>query len=126
TSGTSVTLSTEGDHTVSFHSVDAAGNVETTHTVHVKIHSTARTIARLFTPGSSLDAAWTNQDVTVTFQCADQGGSGVATCAGDTTVTTAGQSQQVDGSATDGSGNKACDTALVSIDKTKPAIAGSK
>jgi hypothetical protein len=126
TGGTSVTLSAEGDHTISFHSIDAAGNVETSHTVHVKIDKTAPTIGHVFTPGTYLDAAWTNQDVTVTFQCADQGGSGVATCAGDTTVTTEGESQQVDGSTTDGAGNEASDSALVSIDKTKPVIAGSK
>jgi hypothetical protein len=125
TSGTTVTLSTEGDHAVSFYSVDTAGNVETTQNVHVRIDKTAPTIGHVFTPGSYADGAWINQDVTVTFQCGDQGGSGLATCEGDTTVTTEGLSQEVDGSATDGAGNQATDSALVSIDKTKPVIKGS-
>ena len=121
--GTTITLSTEGDHTVTFASGDIAGNVEATHTVHVKIDKTAPTITHGFpSPAGYADSAWTNQDVQVTFTCADQGGSGVASCLGNTTVSTEGTAQHVTGTATDGAGNSASDTAAVSIDKTKPTI----
>jgi hypothetical protein len=120
--GTSFTLSTEGDHTVTFWSTDKAGNAEAVQTAHVKIDQTAPTIQHAFTPLSYTDGAWTNQDVTVTFICADQGGSGVASCEGSRTVSDEGGAQAVVGTATDTAGNSATDTASVSIDKTAPSI----
>ncbi len=123
--GTSFTLSTEGDHTVTFFSTDNAGNKEAVQTAHVKIDKTAPTIGHTFVPSGYTDGAWTNQDVTVTFNCADQSGSGVASCTGSKTVTTEGTAQQVTGTATDNAGNTATDTASVSIDKTKPTIVAS-
>ncbi len=120
--GTSFTLSTEGDHTVTFFSTDKAGNAEVPQTAHVKIDKTAPTIGHTFTPLSYKDGAWTNQDVTVTFDCADQGGSGVASCSAPVTKNTEGKDQQVSGTATDAAGNMATDTATVSIDKTDPTI----
>ncbi|MCU1505433.1 MAG: hypothetical protein JWP05_402, partial [Microbacteriaceae bacterium] len=122
--GTSFTLSTEGDHTVSFFSTDKAGNVETTRTVHVKIDKTAPTIGHSFTLLGYTDGAWTNQDVTVTFVCADSS-SGIASCTTPVTKSTEGAAQQVTGTGTDNAGNSATDTALVSIDKTKPTISAS-
>src|SRR5213078_1404041 len=65
------------------------------------IDKTAPTIGHSFTPLSYTDGAWTNQDVTVTFACADSG-SGVASCTAPVTTAT--------------------DTAMVSIDKTNPTI----
>ena len=120
--GTTFTLSAEGDHTVSYFSTDKAGNAETAQTAKVKIDKTAPTIGHTFNPLSYKDGAWTNQDVTVTFNCADQGGSGVASCTAPVTKTTEGEGQQVGGTATDNAGNSASDTAVVSIDKTKPTI----
>jgi hypothetical protein len=120
--GTSFTLSTNGDHTVTFFSTDKAGNVEAVNTAHVKIDQTAPTIRHSFSPSDYIDGAWTNQDVAVTFSCADQGGSGMASCTGDETRTTEGADQKVVGTATDNAGNSATDTALVSIDKTDPTI----
>jgi hypothetical protein len=121
--GTSLTLSTDGDHTVTFRSIDRAGNAETAQTAHVKIDQTAPTISHAFPPLSYTDGAWTNDDVTVTFDCADQGGSGLASCTGPVTRTVEGEGQQVVGTATDNAGNSATDTAVVSIDKTAPTIA---
>ncbi|MDQ3870886.1 MAG: hypothetical protein M3301_04625, partial [Chloroflexota bacterium] len=120
--GTSFTLSSEGDHTVSFFSTDRAGNAEAAQTAHVKIDKTAPTISHTFTPLTYSDGSWTNHDVTVTFECADQGGSGVASCTAPVTKTAEGEGQQVVGTATDGAGNTATDTAVVSIDKTDPII----
>ncbi|CAN7535133.1 PxKF domain-containing protein [Terrabacter sp. LjRoot27] len=123
--GTSFKLSTEGDHTVTFFSTDVAGNAEAAKTVHVLIDKTLPTIGHGFTPPSYKNGAWTNGNVDVAFTCADQGGSGVASCTGDATVTTEGTGQEVVGTAKDGAGNSATDTALVSIDKTAPKISGS-
>src|SRR4051812_47534115 len=47
--GTSITLSTEGDHTVTYFSTDGAGNVEAVRTAHVKVDKTAPTISHTFT-----------------------------------------------------------------------------
>jgi hypothetical protein len=120
-SGTSLTLSTDGDHTVTFSSTDKAGNVEAAQTVHVKIDQTAPTIGHSFAPLSYSDGAWTNQDVTVSFTCNDQGGSGVAGCTGPVSKSAEGN-YLVTGTATDGAGNTATDNASVRIDKTKPVI----
>ncbi len=119
--GTSFTLSSEGDHTVTFFSTDKAGNAEAAQTAHVKIDKTAPAIGHSFTPPSYTDGAWANQDVTVTFACADSG-SGVASCSAPVTTTTEGAAQPVLGTATDNAGNSATDTATVSIDKTKPTV----
>ena len=123
-SGTSVTLSSEGDHSISFFSTDEAGNVEAAQTAHVKIDKTAPSIGHSFTPLTYSDGAWSNQDVTVTFACADAG-SGVASCTAPVTKSSEGLSQQVTGTATDNAGNSASDTAVVSIDKTAPTISAS-
>jgi hypothetical protein len=120
-SGTSVVLSSEGDHTITFHSTDAAGNVEATQTVEVRIDKTAPTIAHSFTPSGYEDGTWTNGDVTVTFTCADQGGSGVADCTAPVTRSAEG-THTVTGTAIDGAGNTATDSASVRIDKTAPTI----
>jgi len=66
---------------------------------------------------------WYKQDVTVTFTCADVGGSGIDTCVGDITLGE-GEDQSVTGTATDWAGNTATDTVSdIDIDKTDPAVA---
>jgi hypothetical protein len=123
--GTTFTLSTEGQHTVTFFSTDTAGNVEATQSTTIKIDKTAPTISHAFSPLTYTDGAWINQDVTVTFVCADAGGSGLAGCTPAVTRTNEGASQQVVGTATDGAGNTASDTAVVHIDKTPPTVIAS-
>jgi len=120
-SGSSITFSTDGDHTITYFSTDKAGNAEAVQTAQVKIDKTAPTISHVFTPLSYNNGAWTNQDVTVTFTCADQGGSGVAGCTAPVTKSAEGE-YTVTGTATDGAGNSATDNASVRIDKTKPTI----
>jgi hypothetical protein len=119
--GTSFTLSTDGDHTITFFSTDMAGNAEAVQSAHVKIDKTAPTITHAFTPLTYSDGAWTNQDVTVTFSCADQGGSGLAGCTAPV-VNSAEGSYTVPGTAVDVAGNSATDSASVRIDKTPPTI----
>jgi hypothetical protein len=65
---------------------------------------------------------WYTQDVTVTFTCADVGGSGVDTCVGDSTLGD-GENQSVTGTATDWAGNTASDIVTdIDIDKTAPLV----
>lgn len=120
--GTSFALTDEGAHTVTYFSTDRAGNAEQQRTVLVRVDRTAPTITHLFTPLSYTDGAWTNHDVTVSFACSDQGGSGVAGCSAPVTVSAEGEAQQVVGTASDHAGSSATDTAVVSIDKTAPTI----
>jgi hypothetical protein len=122
-SGTSVSISSEGDHTLSFWSVDKAGNVETAKTVEVKIDKTPPTINHGQSPAANGNG-WNNTEVTVTFTCADTL-SGIAGCTASQTVTTEGANQSVTGTATDNAGNTATDPATVSIDKTAPNVSAA-
>ncbi len=67
-------------------------------------------------------AGWHNDDVTVSFDCADAG-SGVATCPGAVVVDTEGGNQAVSGTATDVAGNSASTSVTVNLDKTPPELA---
>lgn len=128
-SGTSVTIDTEGVHTLKVWSVDVAGNVEAWKNVEVRIDKTAPGISHAQAPAAN-SRSWNNTDVTVTFTCTDTGadtgtGSGIASCTAPQTVTTEGENQPVLGKAVDRAGNSSTDPATVSIDKTAPTVAGS-
>jgi hypothetical protein len=115
--GTSVELTTDGSHTVEYWSVDNQGNVETHHSATVQIDKTAPTIS-----GVASTTAWTNQNVVVTFNCADNL-SGVQSCTSPATVTSEGANQSVSGTVQDKAGNHASTTvANINIDKTAPVI----
>jgi hypothetical protein len=118
--GTGVRITTEGDHTVAFWSVDAAGNEETHRSVHVKIDLIAPLIGHSLDPEPN-SLGWNSSAVTVTFLCTDVL-SGLASCTAPATVDAEGARQQVRGSALDVAGNTATDTAVVSLDLTKPLI----
>jgi hypothetical protein len=121
-SGASVAISTEGDHTLAFWSVDNAGNTEIAKTVQVKIDRTPPTIDHTQAPLANANG-WNNGNVTVTFTCADAL-SGIAStgCTSPQTIVAEGLNQAVTGTATDNAGNTATDPATVSIDKTRPTI----
>lgn len=119
--GTSIVLGAEGEHTVTYFSTDKAGNAEEARTVVVRIDRTAPSIGHSFTPSSYEEGAWTNGDVTVTFDCDDQGGSGVEGCTAPVTESTEG-THAVVGTARDRAGNTATDTATVWIDTTDPVV----
>ncbi len=122
--GSSVSISAEGVHTLEYWSVDNAGNVEAAKSVTVKIDKTKPQINHTQNPAAN-SAGWNNSDVTVTFECTD-GGSGTASCTAPQTVTTEGANQSVTGTAVDNAGNEATDPAKVSIDKTKPTITAAR
>jgi hypothetical protein len=116
--GTSVSVASEGNHTLQFWSADKAGNVEPTRSVTFAIDKTSPTISHSQSPAANANG-WNNANVTVTFTCSDAL-SGIATCTGPQSVTAEGRNQAVTGTATDNAGNTASDPATVSIDKTPP------
>src|SRR5207237_7876363 len=61
--GTSLTIDSEGDHTLEYWSEDKAGNVEGHQLVHVKIDKTAPTITDTHAPIANAKG-WNNTDVT--------------------------------------------------------------
>jgi hypothetical protein len=121
--GGTATFSTDGVHTLTYWSVDKAGNIETPHIATVSIDKSAPTITVTLTPVPN-GAGWNKTNVTVTFTCTDSL-SGIASCTTPQNVTTQGANQAVPGTATDNAGNTASATGFVSIDKTPPTITGS-
>ncbi|WP_390881327.1 OmpL47-type beta-barrel domain-containing protein [Bacillus bingmayongensis] len=72
-SGNEIKISDEGVHTLTYWSVDNAGNVETQHTTTVKIDKTVPVTT------DNAPTGWVNKDVTVDLTATDNdGGSGVA------------------------------------------------
>ena len=119
--GGQLTLNAQGTYAVEYWSTDNAGNTEAAKTVTVKIDKTPPTITHAQSPAANANG-WHNGAVTVTFTCGDSGGSGVASCGPNRTVSTEGADQAVTGTATDNAGNTASDPATVSIDTTAPTI----
>ena len=121
--GTMVSFSTDGTHTLSYWSTDNAGNIETAHNVTVRIDKSAPTITASQAPAAN-GAGWNHTNVTVTFTCSDDV-SGIASCTAPQNVATEGASQLVSGTAVDNAGNTALASASVSVDKTPPTITGT-
>jgi large repetitive protein len=143
--GTSIAITTEGRHTVSYWSVDRAGNTESPRTTQVLIDESAPTISYSTSPVAN-GSGWNNTPVTVTFSCADpnladgSAGSGLTSCStpgGTSTLTpgsasgnvsvllsTEGAAQAVNASAADQAGNTSTASVNVSIDRTAPTISG--
>jgi RHS repeat-associated protein len=111
-------LGADGPHTLTIVGTNVGGSstinpVVTSDTVAPSVEATT-----LPPPNA---AGWNQTDVTVHFTCSDLG-SGIASCPGDVVVTSEGANQAVTRSATDRAGNSALATAVVSIDKTVPAV----
>jgi hypothetical protein len=117
--GTTVIITSEGTHTLTYWSIDKAGNTEEKHTATVQIDKTAPTISGAATSPPNANG-WYNNNVTVHFTSADSG-SGVASSTQDTTLSAEGANQSVQGTATDNAGNSATTTVGgINIDKTAP------
>ena len=123
TSGSALTISAEGTHTLEYWSVDVAGNTEAHKTLTVKIDKTSPTITHSLSPAPN-SGGWNKSDTTVTFDCADAL-SGIASCTTPQTVSTNGKNQTVPGLARDNAGNSANDSANVDLDKALPTITGA-
>jgi hypothetical protein len=124
------THSQKGNHTITFWSVDKAGNLEDrtadANSITLKIDGVPPTITPNRTPAANTDG-WNNTPVDVTFDCADAE-SGIAICAGNTRLedetTAAGIS--VTGNATDNAGNTAEATVgPIKVDLKPPDLSGA-
>ena len=123
--GTTVSIASEGVHTLEYWSVDNAGQrggALDDHDPHRQDRADDLAHAVAGAERQRLE----QDDVTVTFDCADQSTlSGIASCTAPQTVATEGQGQPVTGVALDNAGNTASDTATLNIDKTPPTITGA-
>jgi large repetitive protein len=118
--GTSVSVSGDGTHTISYYSVDNAGNKETPHDATVKIDTTPPTINATRTSANA--AGWNNGPVTVKYACSDAG-SGINSCSPDAVLSSDGGHQSASGEAVDQAGNKATvSVSDINIDTVKPII----
>lgn len=142
--GTSVAVNSDGQHTVYFFSTDSAGNVEARQSFALKLDHTLPTTSAAVTTGTAGSNSWyTSSSVTVALSPSDgSGGSGLATtyyavdnpacgpsstgsCASGTTVSVSGDGQHtVYFFSTDSAGNsESRETFAVKIDHTAPSVA---
>ena len=120
---TSISVSGNGSHTVSYWSVDVAGNVEAIKTLTIRIDSGAPTISGSRTAANA--QGWNSGPVDVTFTCFD-GESGIAGCGPDQTLGNEGHGQSATGTAVDNVGNTALAPVTgINIDLTKPTLTGA-
>ena len=112
-----------GAHTLTYWSVDKAGNAEKPTTIDVKVDTSNPTIQ-----GERPDPnanGWYSGSVGVTFECADAD-SGVKACSDGVTLTDEGAAQSVEGNVEDLVGNKASTrVGGINIDHTAPTVTGS-
>ena len=117
----------DGTHTVTYWSVDDAGNEEKHGSFPINVDTTPPTIAGSQSPTAN-GFGWNNTDVAVTFTCSDATSgiqTGVAGCAGDTLLTNEGANQNITGDTVDVAGNVNQATyGPVNIDKTAPTLIG--
>ncbi len=117
-----------GSQTITFWSVDKAGNVEdkTTpgHTITIKIDNIAPKIEGSRTPAAN-SFGWNTSTVTVSFASSDAetGGAG---CTDAVTLSTEGSGLSMTGTATDNAGNTAsAKVENINIDLTAPTLMGA-
>lgn len=117
-----------GSHTITFWSLDKAGNVEDSdapgHTITIKIDNIKPTITGSRAPEANA-FGWNNGPVTVSFVCDDLE-SGIAGCVGGTTLANEGAGQEATGVAQDNAGNVNSTTVSgINIDLTAPTLTGA-
>lgn len=127
--GTSFVVDKEGINQISYYSVDAAGSIETAHTIEVKIDKTAPVTI------SNAPTVWSKENVSVTFTAADAN-SGVAKTyyavngtdyvEGTSVVVEKEGTNQISFYSVDEVGNvEAAQTVEVKIDKSAPATSSN-
>jgi pimeloyl-ACP methyl ester carboxylesterase len=122
----SVVISTEGITTLTFFATDNAGNVESAHSVTIKLDKTPPSIAGSQSPAPNA-SGWNNSNVTVHFACSDTlSGLVPGSPPADTILSAEGAGQSVQGTCQDVAGNSASATVLnINIDKTPPVVSCS-
>ena len=114
----------DGTHSATGTATDWAGNASTSAATTFKVDATAPALTVATSPAPNA-AGWHNDDVTATWTCADAT-SGVAACAGPSTITGEGVGLTASQTIFDIAGNsKATTTAPVKIDRTPPATTAS-
>jgi len=122
--GTAISITEEGKHTVTYWSVDNAGNEEPPHTIGVWIDKTPPTVTADITPTPN-EKGWNNSDVIVVFTAQDQEGLSGVEKVDPVAVITAEGKHQVTGRGWDNAGNQGSITISISIDKTAPVTTGT-
>lgn len=104
---------------------DNAGNTASVTVTGIAVDTVEPTISYTLNPAAPNGAnGWYTSDVTVDFTCMDVGGSGIATCPAD--ITLSDGVHNVTGTATDNAGNTAAAIgAVVNIDTVDPTIAST-
>lgn len=107
---------------------DIAGNSATSGTIAAQIDRVVPTISATASAGATAYTTdtWTNQDVSVTFACDDQGGSGLSgACPAPESFTASGSSSTPTVSDNAGNTSAPSNGFIVKIDKIAPSITGS-
>ncbi len=122
------TFNQSGSHTLTFWSVDNAGNVEDPVAKHnsivIQFDNDPPTITEKSRTPAPNSFGWNNTDVTISFTCTDST-SQVFSCA-DVTVSSEGAGQTAVGVAVDNAGNSASLMVTnINIDKTPPTVTGA-
>jgi hypothetical protein len=104
---------------------DVAGNSTSFTVSGINIDTVAPTITATADRAPNA-AGWYHGPVTVSFSCADPGGSGMATCPPARTISTQGANQTISGTAVDKAGHSTTASLTLSIDTGPPTIAGAK
>jgi hypothetical protein len=123
----SVESLTDAGATVSGTCTDKAGNASAATNVVVKLDLTDPTIDA--DAGDYVSGSWTNQTVTVSFNCFDALSGLLGTCPAAVVVSsnTAFGGQNVSATVSDKAGNTATSSTInVKVDKTDPTISGSR
>ena len=124
-SGDTVVLTQVGVNTFSLTATDKAGNsVTQTRQFTVIADTTPPVIIIKQTPLPNANG-WNNSDVTVTFTATDDGSTPACTV-NSVTLTAEGAEQVVSTTCTDAAGNSSSASRTVNIDKTAPAVAGTR
>ncbi len=114
------TVSTDGaNQVVTGVATDIAGNTAST-SITLNIDQQVPSIRAVASPVPNPNL-WNNTNVTVSFQCSDNGPDTV-NCPGPQVISGEGAKQVINGTVTDIAGNLATTSAVVSIDKTPPQI----
>ncbi len=118
-----LTVSSEGITTITYFSVDNAGNFEAAKSITIKLDKTPPTILGSRTPAPNTNG-WNNTPVTVSFQCSDAlSGLAAGSPPAPTVLSTEGAGQSVNGTCTDLAGNLAtANVPGINIDLTPPKL----